>query len=145
MASRIFSVLAFLIAVSGLLILIEYHYLISTNPITIIIQVLALLLMFWARFTFGGRSFHAPANTTAGKLVERGPYRWWRHPIYASNMYLAWACVIAYPFLITIAAALLVTIGQTIRALLEERFLLATYPAYSEYADQTKRFIPFIL
>jgi protein-S-isoprenylcysteine O-methyltransferase Ste14 len=145
MASRILSVVALLVAVSGVFILVKYDYLLSNNSVTIIVQVCALALMVWARLTFGVRSFHAPANTTDGKLVERGPYRWWRHPIYASNMYLAWACVISYPFLITVVAAMLVTIGQIIRALLEEKFLFATYPAYGDYAKTTKRFIPFIL
>jgi len=38
----------------------------GTGPITITIQVIAALLMIWARLTFGIRSFHGTANPTAG-------------------------------------------------------------------------------
>jgi len=43
--------------------------------------------MLWARLTFGGRSFHAGANPTAGGVVTTGPYRFVRHPIYAAILY----------------------------------------------------------
>jgi hypothetical protein len=40
----------------------------GTSATTIVIQVLAISLVVWARFTFGIRSFHAAANPTAGGL-----------------------------------------------------------------------------
>jgi protein-S-isoprenylcysteine O-methyltransferase Ste14 len=63
----------------------------GTGPITITIQVIAALLMVWARLTFGIRSFHGTANPTAGGLVTTGPYRYIRHPIYAAILYFFWA------------------------------------------------------
>jgi protein-S-isoprenylcysteine O-methyltransferase Ste14 len=59
----------------------------GVGPITITIQVVAALLMVWARLTFGIRSFHGTANPTAGGLVTTGPYRYFRHPIYAAILY----------------------------------------------------------
>lgn len=144
MNSKIASILAFGIAVIGLFILIENHFLFSSNPITIAIQVLAAGLMIWSRITFGMRSFHGAANTTEGKLVTNGPYKYWRHPIYASVMYFIWASVIAYPFGLTIAVACGVTVALLTRALLEEKFLYKAYPEYEEYAKRTKRIIPFV-
>jgi protein-S-isoprenylcysteine O-methyltransferase Ste14 len=144
MGSKIISILGLIAAIAGLFILYKHGYFFSPNPITIIIQLFAAVLMIWARLTFGARSFHVPANATKGELVTHGPYRWMRNPIYTAIILFAWACVIAYPFLITVIAATLITIGQGTRAFLEEQFLFATYPAYSEYAKKTKRFIPFI-
>ena len=100
--------------------------------------------MIWARITFGLRSFHATANTTKGKLVTNGPYRWLRHPIYASLIYFFGASVISYPFIETIAAVILISGGLITRMLLEEKFLLEAYEEYAEYSTCTRRIIPFI-
>lgn len=43
------------------------------GPLTISLQVAAILLMIWARVTFGMRSFHYAANPTEGGLVTTGP------------------------------------------------------------------------
>jgi protein-S-isoprenylcysteine O-methyltransferase Ste14 len=110
----------------------------------IAVQVGAVLLMVWARMTFGLRSFHASASTTQGGLVTTGPYRYWRHPIYASILYFIWAGQIEAPTVSALALAGLATLGLVTRMLLEERFLTATYPEYSEYARRAKRFVPFV-
>ena len=134
-----------MLATVGFLYLYFKGYLLSRNAISITIQIFAVLLMVWARFTFGLRSFHAAANTTEGKLVTKGPYHYWRHPIYASLIYFSWACLIAYPHLDVVGAVLLITIGLVGRMLLEEKFLFETYPEYKEYSKRTRRLIPFIM
>lgn len=144
MKSKIGSLIAFGIAVIGVLFLLDNNYILSKNPITIIIQLLSLGLIIWARITFGLRSFHATANTTKGKLVTNGPYRWLRHPIYAAAIYLFWACVISYPFIETIAAVILISGGLFVRMILEEKFLLVAYDEYAAYYKRTKRIIPFL-
>ena len=138
------SLLALLVAVAGVLFLVENGYVFSKNVIAIPIQVFAALLMFWARITFGTRSFHATANTTQGKLVVNGPYRWFRHPIYAALIYFFWASFIAYPHKETLAAVILISGGLFVRMLLEEKSLFSTYPEYADYAKKTKRIIPFL-
>ena len=60
------------------------------------VQVAAVLLMVWARMTFGRRSFHAAANPTAGGLVTWGPYRYWRHPIYSAILLFLWSGVLSH-------------------------------------------------
>jgi protein-S-isoprenylcysteine O-methyltransferase Ste14 len=144
MPLKIGSFIAFGIAVLGIFYLIEKNYILSKNPITIIIQLCSIALMIWARITFGLRSFHATANTTKGELVKTGPYRWLRHPIYAAAIYFSWASVISYPFIDTITAVILISGGMFVRMLLEEKSLILTYDNYSEYSKRTKRIIPFI-
>jgi protein-S-isoprenylcysteine O-methyltransferase Ste14 len=144
MTLKIGSLIALGIAVLGIFFLFEKHFIFSSNPFTIIIQLSSVALMIWARITFGLRSFHAAANTTKGELVTTGPYRLLRHPIYAALIYFFWASVISYPFIETIASAFLITGGLFIRMLFEERFLLVAYDEYEAYSKRTKRIIPFL-
>jgi protein-S-isoprenylcysteine O-methyltransferase Ste14 len=138
------SILAFVIAVAGIVYLMREKHVLSYNPFTIVIQVCAFALMVWARITFGRRSFHAAANPTKGDLVTTGPYKYLRHPIYAAVIYFFWASVISYPSLRTVVAVLLITAGLFTRMIIEERFLRATYEEYAEYAKRSKRIIPFV-
>lgn len=144
MNSKNISILAFCVALSGIFYLIYTHQLFSTNPFTVTIQVCAICLMIWARITFGIRSFHASANTTKGALITTGPYRWLRHPIYASLLYFFWSTLIAYPFIDSMLAVLMITAGLVSRMVLEEKFLLAAYPEYEAYSSKTSRIIPFV-
>ncbi len=139
------SVLAFLGAVVCLVWLVYQHALFGTGPVTISIQVAAILLMLWARLTFGMRSFHASANPTAGGLVTHGPYRFVRHPIYAAVLYFTWAGYVAHPALVNLPAVLLASALLGIRMMAEERLLMGMYPDYSDYARRTRRVIPFAL
>jgi protein-S-isoprenylcysteine O-methyltransferase Ste14 len=141
---KIASLIAFGIALIGVFYLYEKHYIFSQNPITIGIQVIAAALMIWARLTFGLRSFNASADTTSGKLVTNGPYRCFRHPIYAAVIYFFSACIISYPFIETIGAVLLIISGLFARMILEEKSLFMTYEEYPEYFRKTKRIIPYI-
>ena len=144
MIPKITSLIALIVAIAGLYILIRNQILLSWHPVTIAIQVFAVALMIWARITFGIRSFHGTANTTEGKLVTNGPYKYWRHPIYASIIYFIWGSVIAYPFGLTIAVAVTITIALLSRAMFEEYFLFKAYPEYEAYAKKTKRIVPFV-
>jgi protein-S-isoprenylcysteine O-methyltransferase Ste14 len=142
------SLLATLVLVGCILLLYMRHALVATNPIGIVLQVLAVLLMLWARLTFGMRSFHATANPTAGGLVTAGPYRYWRHPIYAAALLFIWAGILAHgalPTLIDLALGALATGMTLVRVLAEEQLLRAAMPDYAAYANSTRRFIPFLL
>ena len=142
------SMVATLVLAACVVLLFEQHSLFAATPIGITLQVLAALLMLWARLTFGMRSFHAAANPTAGGLVTWGPYRYWRHPIYASVLLFMWTGILAHgtaPTLIDLALGALATAMTIVRVLAEEQLLRAAMPEYAEYAGRTKRFIPFVL
>lgn len=141
---NMFSILGWLVAAAALVELFNLHHLFAKTPYLLAVQVAAVLLMIWARKTFGLRSFHAAASTTEGSLVTNGPYRYWRHPIYASIIYFAWVGQIEAPAVLPIAMAAVVTIGLFTRMLIEERFLTQTYPAYADYAKKARRLIPFV-
>jgi protein-S-isoprenylcysteine O-methyltransferase Ste14 len=138
------SILGYLLMVAGLAGLLATHSLLSGSPVVIAIQALALGLMAWARITFGGRSFHAAADPTAGGLVTRGPYRFIRHPIYSAVVLFSFAGAFAHASVPAVGLAFVVLLGALVRMLLEERLLLARYPEYADYAARTKRMLPWI-
>lgn len=144
MSSKIGSFFGYLMAVAGLLTIYFSHLLLSKNPITIVIQVCAAMLMIWARITFKSRSFHLTAEPTEGGLVTTGPYKYLRHPIYAAVIYFGWSCLIAFPQWLALLGAALITVGLFIRMLLEEKEVVKVYPQYAEYSKQAKRIIPFV-
>jgi protein-S-isoprenylcysteine O-methyltransferase Ste14 len=112
--------------------------------VVIAIQVFGVLLMLWARITFGRRSFHASAQPTVGGLVRTGPYRYIRHPIYTAAQCFVWPAAIVRGTAPAIGFAALVLVGGIIRMLCEEHLLVQQYPDYVDYARSTKRMIPYV-
>ena len=139
------SVLAFALMVAGLVWMLVQRVLLARSGAALAVQIAAVLLMIWARITFGRRSFHAAADPTGGGLVTTGPYAYLRHPIYAAVTYFAWAGAIDRHTAAAVAGALLVTCGAFVRMLAEEQLLVEMYPAYAAYRARTARVVPFLL
>ena len=116
----------------------------SPSPSVIGVQVAAVLLIVWARVTFGVRSFHAAANPTGGGLVTSGPYRCIRHPIDTAGCLIGWAGIAAHVSVASASLGVLLLAGAVVRMLCEENLVVETYPEYREYAKRTKRMIPFL-
>lgn len=138
------SVLGLLAMIAALVGLLMIGSLVSSRPLVIALQAGAILLMIWARVTFGLRSFHAAANPTAGGLVTSGPYRYIRHPIYTAVCLFGWAGIAAHVSAASVALGVVLLAGGLARMLGEERLVAAMYPEYGEYAKRTKRMIPFV-
>jgi Putative protein-S-isoprenylcysteine methyltransferase len=147
MNPRLNSVAATLVLMAAVVGLVLGHTFFSKMTVGVAIQVAAALLMLWARLTFGFRSFHAAANPTEGGLVTTGPYKYWRHPIYAAVLIFVWTGVLTQggaPRLVPVLLAVVATITSGIRIMSEEKLLTATFPGYAEYSMRTKRLIPFV-
>jgi protein-S-isoprenylcysteine O-methyltransferase Ste14 len=120
------------------------HALFADSPLGMAVQALALLLMIWARITFGRRSFHATASPTEGGLVMTGPYRYWRHPIYAAFLLFMWVGVICHFSPLNALLGLIASAATAVRIVTEERLVRERYPEYRDYAARTKRLVPFV-
>lgn len=83
-----------------------------------------------------------PLPREGGQLVQHGPYRWIRHPMYTSVGALAAACVWAAPSVAAALAALALAAVLGTKALLEERWMAAAHPGYAGYRARTRRFLP---
>ena len=144
MSLKTLSVVGFVIMVTAIVAMFYRRCLLGTGPITAGVQVVAILLMIWARMTFGHRSFHAVANPTEGGLVTTGPYHYLRHPIYAAVLWFVMSGAAAHLSLESILLALVLVAGAALRIYAEERLVVQRYPEYVAYAARTPRVIPFL-
>lgn len=138
------SLIGYLGMVGGLLGLLAMRNLFSSSPLVIALQVVALLLILWARFTFGRRSFHVVANPTEGGLVTGGPYRYIRHPIYAAMCLFTWAGVVAHWSWSSGLCGGVILGSAVVRIYCEEPLVAARYPEYAQYKAKTWRIIPYV-
>lgn len=138
------SVSGYLAMIGGLVGLIFSRKLFSASPFVVAPQAAAVVLMTWARLTFGRRSYHVAANPTEGGLVTTGPYRFIRHPIYTAVCLFVVPAVIAHWSAVSAVCGMLVLAAAFLRIFLEEKMLVVRYPEYREYAAQTPRMIPLI-
>jgi protein-S-isoprenylcysteine O-methyltransferase Ste14 len=141
---KILSIVGFIVMIAGLVGLYKIGVLFTAQPIVIALQAFAVVLVIWARVTFGKRSFHAAANPTAGGLVTTGPYRYIRHPIYTAACLFGWAAILLHPSWIAVGFGVLLFIGALTRILAEEKLVRERYPEYLEYSRSTKRMIPYV-
>ena len=139
------SILATVILIALAAILAVRGGLLATGPIGGTLQVAAILLVLWARFTFGFRSFHFAANPTQGALVTSGPYHYVRNPIYAAAWLFIWVGAAEHWSVENAALAAAIAFTLVVRIACEERLLRAAYPEYEDYAKRTKRLIPFVV
>jgi protein-S-isoprenylcysteine O-methyltransferase Ste14 len=141
---RQLSILGYIILVCSIMAMIVRRTILADVPLLLAVQGASVFLMFWARMTFGKRSFHLAANPTAGGLVTTGPYRFIRHPIYAAILYFVWASALSYGTWQESLIASFAILGAGIRMFAEEKLVAETYPDYADYARRTKRIVPFL-
>jgi protein-S-isoprenylcysteine O-methyltransferase Ste14 len=85
-----------------------------------------------------------PRPGVRARLVETGPYRVVRHPVYAGGVLLFTGFAFALSPLVLVPTALL-TVTWALKVRVEERFLRVTYDGYDDYAARTRyRLVPFV-
>jgi protein-S-isoprenylcysteine O-methyltransferase Ste14 len=141
---NLLSILGYLAMAGGLVILLATQNFFSSSPLIIAFQIAALLLMVWARITFGRRSYHLAANPTGGGLVTSGPYHYIRHPIYTAVCLWALSALVGHWSWLTVLSSVLVFAGALLRIFCEEKLVTARYPEYAQYAATTWRMVPFV-
>jgi protein-S-isoprenylcysteine O-methyltransferase Ste14 len=80
------------------------------------------------------------------RLVTVGLYRYIRHPMYSSLLFLGWGIFFKSPSWLEAGLALLCTVFLVATARVEERENIAYFgDEYVEYMKRSKMFIPFLL
>ena len=101
--------------------------------------------MWWARLTLGDLWSGHVTRKEGHQLIERGPYRLVRHPIYTGLIAAFFALAVQFGSPVALVGALFVALGFWLKARLEERFLIAGLgeAAYADYRSRTPMLAPF--
>lgn len=79
------------------------------------------------------------------RLVEVGAYRYIRHPMYSSLLFLGWGAFFKDPSWMGFALVLIATASLIITAKVEERENIRKFgDDYTQYLNVTKMFVPFV-
>lgn len=103
-----------------------------------------LVLIFLGAGFLGRNLTAVPKPREEGVLVQKGVYRFIRHPMYSGFIF----CAVSYAFLANswVLGLLsgIVAVFFYLKARHEEQFLLQTYSDYANYRLKTRYFIPFL-
>jgi len=101
----------------------------------------------WAATRHLGKQWRYQAAVSEGhELIQTGPYRWVRHPIYASMLGMILATGATWTWWPMFVAAIAVfVIGTEIRIRAEDRLLGEHFgDAYAAYRSRVRAYIPFV-
>jgi protein-S-isoprenylcysteine O-methyltransferase Ste14 len=93
----------------------------------------------------GSRSLSPlPSPRRHAALIQTGPYRLVRHPMYAGGMVLAYGWGLAVHGWLTLVYATVLAVFLDIKSSREERWLVEKFPDYLDYQRRVSKLIPFI-
>ena len=80
------------------------------------------------------------------ELVDQGIFKYIRHPLYASLIFLTWGIFLKNPTISLFIVSMLSTFFLYVTALCDERECIEYFgDKYIEYMTRSKRFIPFVV
>ena len=144
------------IAAGSALFLIPAHgyygwmrlWLVTWNEAWVCVGLTAAGLAFawWARIYLGNLWSGSVVTKGDHRVVDTGPYRIVRHPIYSGLLLATYATMAAKGTLTAIAGAALITLGVWMKARLEEKFLRQELgpDTYDAYAKRVKMLLPLV-
>ena len=90
------------------------------------------------------KSLYQIEQTT--ELVDKGIYKYIRHPLYSSLIFLTWGILLKNPTLELLIISLISTMFLYLTAIFDEKECVNFFgDKYVEYMKRSKRFIPLIL
>ena len=108
---------------------------------------IAALALIWTAIPALGKQWRLEAGVNVDhELIQTGPYRYLRHPIYASMfaLLLATSALIARPRPFLLALVLFVA-GTEIRVRSEDRLLAGCFgDRFSEYRRRVRAYVPWV-
>ena len=105
---------------------------------SLIIGITALINMKLANLNI------LPTFKDGHQLVTTGLYRYIRHPMYTSVIFLCFSLLLTNLSIINQLVMLILIIDLWLKSSFEERLLLAQFDDYQNYQKSTARFLPFI-
>lgn len=117
----------------------------AAGPAGVALEAAGLSLRAWSMRTLRSSYSRTLRSDDQQRVIDRGPYRFVRHPGYLGSLLTWTGCSVASLSLPTVAAvAGLLGAAYHRRIAAEEALLQRDLPGYSQYTRQTKRLIPLI-
>jgi protein-S-isoprenylcysteine O-methyltransferase Ste14 len=114
--------------ISWILLLISIYYVIAS-------------ITLYHKHTDHGKNFENSA-----KLVTSGLYKYIRHPMYGSLLFLGWGAFLKDINLITITVILIITSALFITCKVEEKEMINRFgEEYKKYMEKTRMWIPWLI
>jgi protein-S-isoprenylcysteine O-methyltransferase Ste14 len=113
--------------------------------VLVTVSAIGFAFCWWARIHLG-RLWSADVVRREGhRVVDSGPYRLVRHPIYTGICLAAFATAVIEGSTIAVVGAAVLTYGFYIKARMEERFLTKELGNdYAAFQARTPMLIPFV-
>ena len=99
----------------------------------------------WARVTLGGNWSGRVTLKEGHTLVQRGPYRWVRHPIYTGLLLASLGTAMVSGWRHSFVALPVIFFGLWLKMATEENLMVQTFGAeYVEYMRRVKALAPYL-
>jgi protein-S-isoprenylcysteine O-methyltransferase Ste14 len=122
----------------------DLRWAIARRALAVLLFALGAAVIAWAIASLHTWRFRAKLDE-GHLLTTTGAFSYMRHPIYAGMNLAALATFLWVPTAFVCVGAMLIVAGSELRARAEESVLAEAFgSAYTEYAQHTKRFIPYI-
>lgn len=105
-------------------------------------DVLLICGMAWAVWTLRFLDRNVSILAQARDVVDRGPYKWVRHPLYLGEIVSSLGIALAANSYVAIGLWLALCGLQAYRAFREEQVLMSALPAYRSYRNRTAALLP---
>jgi protein-S-isoprenylcysteine O-methyltransferase Ste14 len=108
--------------------------------------IVGLLMALWSRWKLADNWSSNVTFRKGHELIQEGPYRVVRHPIYTGLLLMCMGTAIAGANLHSYLGFLLICVGCWIKLKQEESLLLRHFPGdYPSYQHRVKALIPFLI
>ena len=145
MNNKIKSLLIDSVQFGSLLILLLTGSLFSSNLISIIFQILALVLIILAVWKMRRNKFYrVPDVGKQERLIASGIYRYIRHPMYTSQILFAGTLLANHFSFFRLSIFVLLFMDFLFKIRYEENLLEKHFANYREYKKKSFRLIPFL-
>lgn len=103
-----------------------------------------ILLLIVATFRLGSNLTPVPYPKDEGTLIETGPYRLVRHPMYCGGILISFGWAFLAHGWLTLGYAIMMLVFFDIKSRREEQWLKEKFPNYGAYQKHVRKLIPFI-
>jgi protein-S-isoprenylcysteine O-methyltransferase Ste14 len=107
--------------------------------------LVGLFIAIWARVALGGNWSARVTLKEDHELIQRGPYRAVRHPIYSGVLLMILGTAVLVGRVGGFVALVICFCGFWLKLRREEALLTKHLPGYSAYMRRTKALLPFVL